>query len=351
MTQPTLPPAAMQLGERQAAQSARLESGAVRQIARNAAQVDVQQAIASAAQQTTVDFDFLVAQAQVESAMNPKAKAPTSSATGLYQFIESTWLSTMKRHGPRFGLGDVAAQIGLTQSGYPYVPDAGTRDAILALREDPQIASLMAAGLAEDNRADLTPILGRQPDKSELYLAHFLGSSGAGRFLSEMQADPNQSAAALFRRPAAANRAVFYEPGGAPRSLAGVMNHLGAKMDRALANAPLSPQPGYSSVGGSLAAFPTPDQAGAYPAYPGQAVPYLITAEEVFEPANPPVVTASRTRASLPASSAARPAPSSSAMSTMLSSSIDSTSANSVISPESAERIKRAYSQLRAMGL
>lgn len=184
----------------------------------------VEAAIAQAARATSVDFNFLLAQAQVESAMDPDARAPTSSATGLYQFIDSTWLSTVKKHGGRFGLGHIADQVG----------DPARRAEILALRSDPQIASLMAAGLAEDNRAHLAPILGREPDHSELYLAHFLGAGGAGRFLSEMQTDPSQSAAALFARPAAANRAIFYAPDGRPRSLAQVMDVIESKLARAL---------------------------------------------------------------------------------------------------------------------
>jgi len=201
---------------------------------------NVEQAIASAAQQTGVDFGFLIAQAQVESAMNPDARARTSSATGLYQFIDSTWLGTMQRHGGRFGLGDVASQIALTPGGTAQVADPAARAEILALRSDPQIASLMAAGLAEDNRAYLTPILGREPDHSELYLAHFLGAGGAGRFLSAMAVNPNQSAASLFSRPAAANRPVFFESDGSARSLAGVMNYLSGKLENARSEAPTS---------------------------------------------------------------------------------------------------------------
>jgi hypothetical protein len=144
------------------------------------------------------------------------SRARTSSATGLYQFIDDTWLGTVKKHGDRFGLGALADQIALTPSGRARVADPTQRAAILALRNDPEVASLMAAGLAEDNRAHLTPILGRQPDHTELYLAHFLGAGGAGRFLSELQADPGQSAAALFALPAAANRAIFYTPDGSP---------------------------------------------------------------------------------------------------------------------------------------
>ncbi|MEO0464078.1 MAG: transglycosylase SLT domain-containing protein [Pseudomonadota bacterium] len=328
----SLPAAAPQVAAQSAGQNvAQPARRAAREIAAPA--TSVEQAIANAAQSTSVDFDYLVAQAQVESAMNPDARARTSSASGLYQFIESTWLDTMKRHGPRFGFGDIAAQIGMSAGGSAFVADPLQRSAILAMRNDPQVASLMAAGLAEDNRSALIPILGRQPDHSELYLAHFLGAGGAGRFLSAMQSDPGQSAAALFRRPAAANRAVFYEASGAPRTLAGVMDFLSAKLERAGA-APRSAEiAGYARA--------TALSAG---------VPYLITAEEVFEPRNPPLVTAPPTSLGLPPRSAPPTAQPSSgrAMSELFSGGV---SEGAPISSQSAEQVRRAYARLRALGL
>ena len=51
---------------------------------------DVRGAIARASESTGVDFDYLLAQARLESGLNPDAKARSSSATGLYQFIDST---------------------------------------------------------------------------------------------------------------------------------------------------------------------------------------------------------------------------------------------------------------------
>ena len=74
----------------------------------------------------------------------------------------------------------------------------------------PAASALMAAELANDNRASLTATLGREPDAAELYVAHFLGAEGAGRFLTALAADPGQSAAALLPKPAAANRTVFF---------------------------------------------------------------------------------------------------------------------------------------------
>lgn len=202
--------------------------------ARTRGRADVQIAVADAARRTNTDFDYLLAQARLESGLRPNAKARTSSATGLFQFIESTWLATMKRHGPALGLGDVAAPIQRSGNSH-YVADPNTRRNILELRKDPQIASLMAGALAQDNRSAIAPVLGREPGASELYMAHFLGAGDARRFLSELYRDPSQSAPALFPRPASANQAIFYHRNGAPRDLGEVMGLMEGKMDRAIA--------------------------------------------------------------------------------------------------------------------
>lgn len=363
MPNPSLPSSAIRTAfetARTSFDAQRMQQGATRQIATAATTasgpISVEQAIASAARQTTVDFDFLIAQAQVESAMNPVARARTSSATGLYQFIESTWLETMERHGERFGLGNVSAQIGRTQGGTAFVSDPGTRQAILDLRNDPQIAALMAAGLAEDNRAHLAPILGRQPEHNELYLAHFLGAGGAGRFLSAMETNPNQSAADLFRRPAAANRPVFFEPNGAPRSLAGVMDYLSGKLERARANASASIPDSYTiaalsppTVGGSTSGIAQSfgqAQAGRQPSEPPA---YLIADEKVFAPQSPPLITG-RNRPTISAGPTLNlSAPQSrGSMSNMLRSTFEETGNQS--SRATTEQIKRAYDQLKALG-
>jgi len=308
-----------------------LESGepaASRQIAASSGG-PVEAAIARAAQATSVDFNYLLAQAEVESAMDPDARAATSSATGLYQFIESTWLDTMKKHGSRFGLGHLADQIDVTASGSAYVVDDAKREAILALRNDPQIAALMAAGLAEDNRAHLMPILGRQPDHAELYLAHFLGAGGAGRFLSELQADPDQSAAALFARPAAANRGIFYAPDGTPRSLAQVMQVIDGKMGRALDRA--TDGRGVNFVRADYG--PRPARAASF-----SPSPYLIADEAVFGPGMPPALSQPAT----PPSGLQAPRP---AMSQILGATFGTDPA------AAPPQVRRAYDRLKALGL
>lgn len=312
------------------------------------AMTSVEGAIANAARQTGVDFEFLLAQARVESALNPAARARTSSATGLYQFIESTWLDTVKRHGARFGLGHVADSISLGAGGAAYVADPARRAEILALRQDPQVAAWMAAGLAEDNAAHLMPILGRQPDHGELYLAHFLGAGGAGRFLAAMQDNPQASAASLFAKAAAANTPIFYEPDGTERSLAGVMRHLGAKMERAMGLAPRGrPAASLAQAGPQFAPQPVWSQyapAGGLTPLSAPA-PNLIADEAVFA-ALPGAVVTGGGSAGL-RSAALRPP-----LSDVLSSTFGAAGAlPAAPSPRAQAQVRRAYQQLRALGL
>lgn len=180
-------------------------------------------AIANAAEATGVDFDFLLAQAKLESGLDPSARAGTSSATGLYQFVGGTWLDTLKKHGAEHGLGWAANA----------ASDPALRAQAMALRTDPQASALMAAELAADNKAALTATLGREPDSAELYLAHFLGAEGASRFLGALANDPAQSAAAILPAAAAANRGIFYA-GGSARSLGEVMGLVRGKLAGAM---------------------------------------------------------------------------------------------------------------------
>ncbi len=185
-------------------------------------QTPVQAAIARAAAATGVDFNYLLAQARLESGLDPQARARTSSARGLYQFTGSTWLDTLDRHGADLGLDSGATH------------DPATRARLLALRQDPQASALMAGELANDNRALLYNMLGRDPDNAELYLAHFLGPDAAGRFLSALSSDPQQSAAALLPKAAATNHAIFFA-GSTPRSVGQVMDLLRGRLDAAMA--------------------------------------------------------------------------------------------------------------------
>ena len=189
----------------------------------------VQTAIAQAASRTGVDFNYLLGQAKVESGLNANARAGTSSATGLYQFIEQSWLAVVKKHGATHGLDWAANAIGQS-GGRMTVSDGATRSAILNLRNNPEVASLMAAEHASDNADALQASLGRPANGTDLYMAHFLGLGGAKQFLGAMQASPDRPAAAMFPGAARANRNVFFEPDGSARSLADVYQRFAGKL-------------------------------------------------------------------------------------------------------------------------
>ncbi|WP_241657508.1 transglycosylase SLT domain-containing protein [Aurantiacibacter suaedae] len=191
----------------------------------------VQAAIAEASTRTSVDFDYLMAQAKVESALDPSAKARTSSAAGLYQFTNQTWLNTLDRHGTAHGLGWAADAIS-SNGGRARITDPSMASAIMELRYNPEAASLMAGELAGDNAAYLQQTFGRAPDHTELYLAHFLGAAGAREFIAAHAADPGREAASLFPRAAGANRGVFYDKGRA-RSLGEVRELFANKLEKA----------------------------------------------------------------------------------------------------------------------
>ncbi|MFC3230143.1 transglycosylase SLT domain-containing protein [Marinibaculum pumilum] len=192
---------------------------------------DIAQAIGNASRRTGVDFAYLVAQARQESSFRPAVEAATSSATGLYQFIDQTWLGTVKAHGAKHGLGAYAGLIRTDASGRHSIADPADRQAVLDLRKDPEIASLMAAEHARENGLALEQALNRPANATDLYMAHFLGVEGAKDFLQARDADPGRAAADLFPRAARANRGVFYDAGGQPRSLEQVYDRFAAKFD------------------------------------------------------------------------------------------------------------------------
>jgi hypothetical protein len=172
-------------------------------------------AIQRASEATGADFGFLMRTAARESGYNPVAHAGSSSAAGLFQFVEQTWLGALKRHGAKHGFGGYADLIHEASDGRLSVSGSDAKKAVLALRLDPRAASLMAGELASDNSVYLKGRVGREPTAGELYIAHFLGAKGSGDLIEAAQSRPGASAAALFPDAASANPAVFYRDGRA----------------------------------------------------------------------------------------------------------------------------------------
>ena len=235
-------------------------------------------AIKQAASTTGTSFEYLLATAKMESNFNPTAGASTSSARGLFQFIDQTWLGTVKEAGTQLGYGQYADAISKTGSGSYSVSDPAARNAIMKLRDDPAAASSMAAVLTQSNSFKLTGKLGRRPTDGELYMAHFMGVGGAAKLISNAEDNPQASAAQLFPNAAAANHSIFYDRSGQARTVSEVYSVLSARYAGA-ANSPAT-RTAMASVGGDVA--PNFALASAAPAAPAaDNAAYLSTFPDV----------------------------------------------------------------------
>lgn len=185
----------------------------------------VQAAIQRASRATGVDFAFLMKTAGRESGLNPRAHSQSSSAAGLFQFVEQTWLSTLKLHGSKYGYARYAQLINKGDDGRYHVKGEEARKAVMDLRLDPHASALMAGELAADHAAYLRGRVGRQPTAGELYAAHFLGPQGSARLIEAVESTPGATAAHMFPEAARANHAIFYVDGH-PASVAQVYANL-----------------------------------------------------------------------------------------------------------------------------
>jgi hypothetical protein len=262
------------------------------------ARVRVAGAIKQAANSSGTSFQYLLATAKMESDFNPTAGASTSSARGLYQFIDQTWLATVKDAGAQTGYGQYADAITKTSSGDYTVSDPAVRQAIMKLRDDPAASSAMAGALTQSNSFELTGKIGRRPTDSELYMAHFMGVGGAAKLIANAEDNPQASGARLFPNAAAANRSIFYDRQGRARSVSEVYAELNARYAGA-ANSQ-STQTALALYGTSPPSTSVASAAGPAPAV--DSATYLSTFPNVR--ASAPVTLASASDASQNAASA-----------------------------------------------
>jgi len=188
--------------------------------------------IQRASQATSTDFGLLMAQAAQESSFQADAKSTSSSASGLYQFVDNTWLDMVRRFGAKYGIGNLAQSVAQDGAGKPVVADAATRKKILDLRHDPTLSAALAGEYTKLNQTEIERTLGRSLGRGDLYMAHFLGAAGATTFLKAVQTKGNVAAADLLPDAAAANKSVFYDTSGKPRSVADIYRSLTSKIEK-----------------------------------------------------------------------------------------------------------------------
>jgi hypothetical protein len=169
--------------------------------------------VVEAARVAGTDPALLMAIADKESSFSPHARASTSSASGLFQFVESTWLKAVRLFGWRHGREKEAEAIHPNEDGRPSV-DGKSRDAILRLRDDPYLSAVFAAEMLKKDGEKIAGQLGRNLTFGETYLIHFLGPDDAARFMKKVDEAPDASAAQLLPKPAKANLPIFYKRDG-----------------------------------------------------------------------------------------------------------------------------------------
>ena len=193
--------------------------------------------IGRAAAETGADPAYMMALADKESSFDTDVKAAASSAQGLFQFVTGTWLEMIRDYGARHGLAEEAAAV-TGRGGAVTVPDAAMRRRVLDLRNDPYVSGLMAGEAIRRDRERIEARLGRALKTTELYLAHFLGTASAGRFLSLSAENPEAPAQRAFGRAARANRGIFTRKDGPRRrslTVAEVHERLDGMIDQRLA--------------------------------------------------------------------------------------------------------------------
>jgi hypothetical protein len=220
-------------------------------------------AIRNAARATGADFQYLLATAQVESGLNPTASVSGSSAKGLFQFIDQTWLTTLKEAGPALGYGRYADAIVQTPSGQYTVPDPAMRQRTMALRDDPAANAAMAGAFTQQNAALLRQRIGRNPSEGDLYVAHFFGAAGASQLINLANQNPGTTAASVFPSAAKANPSIFYDRQGHARSVSEVYHVLVARYDVARATPAVSPSAVAANVAAAAPAAPATTRAAA----------------------------------------------------------------------------------------
>lgn len=152
---------------------------------------NVNDAIKKASDKVGIDYGYMMAMGEQESGFRPGAKAPTSTASGLYQFTDGTWKMMVNKY-PEYGYG-------------------------IGDKADPEAQATMAALYAKENKTGIEQATGRTATNTDMYLGHFLGPSGAKRFLKADGDAPATSA--VSADSAAANKSIFYNKDGSTRTV------------------------------------------------------------------------------------------------------------------------------------
>jgi hypothetical protein len=172
-----------------------------------------------------IDPGYMVRLANRESHFDPFAQSPTSSAAGLFQFTDNTWLCSLREFGPGLGI-DGSDRINRTRRGVCETATPEERQRLLSFRSDPLLSTRVAAAFSLENYRTLVGELRRRPTATELYVLHFFGQETGLRFLQARLSTPWIAADQLAGEAAASNEGIFFAVGRRPRSVSEVFEQL-----------------------------------------------------------------------------------------------------------------------------
>lgn len=197
-------------------------------------------AIAHASYEAGIDFDLLVMKAILESRMGQYDQPHLGgSARGLFHFMPATWMTLFSWFGSEFEDGiyaDVARMIKFDDNKNPFTDNPALTEQILALRSDHYVAAFIKAkSVLHDERPLMKAVLGREPNFTDYYVAHFLGLDRAKTFFRALRKSPNEAAADIFTKESEDpnNRPIFYK-GDRKLTVQQVYNLLGGKVNATL---------------------------------------------------------------------------------------------------------------------
>ncbi|MEZ0226866.1 MAG: hypothetical protein ACAH83_20080 [Alphaproteobacteria bacterium] len=206
-------------------------------------------AVRHAAKVVGVDFGYMMELASAESGFEQSVKAETSSATGMFQFTDDSWMTMMYVHGAKYGLKDIASHIDVKRDRNDNIVSAKIDDPLIAkyalnLRKDPRLNALMGAEFAKENKMILEARLPKQTvARTDQYLAHFLGAGQAVDFLTQLKKHPEKSADGLFPAAAGSNKPVFYNGDGTARTVKEVYEYFQKKFNLGVFDPPAPKAP------------------------------------------------------------------------------------------------------------
>ena len=148
---------------------------------------EVKKRIETIATKTGNDPEQMATIAACESGLNPNAASRDSTAKGLFQFVDDTWEYQKAKYGKKYDID-------------PNTPATDVNANIC-----------LASEYIKQNRRGLSDVKSN-PNLTDIYLAHFLGLTGAKKFL---KSDSDAIGAEVLPKAAKANKSIFYSNGRA----------------------------------------------------------------------------------------------------------------------------------------